>query len=268
VMNVSVAALFLAGCLPGIVMAVCLMGMVAIISSRKGYGAKQRFPGLKILLVNLLNGLPALLMPVIIMGGIMGGVFTPTRASAVAAIYGLMVGFVFYRTLKLKDLGPILRTTMRSTAMILFILAAARVFSWLITYTKLVDQATVLLLSLATSKAAYLLIVNLILLLAGMFLDMAFSIIVLAPLMAPAAYALGVDPIHFGLIVVFNLSIGLLSPPFGLILFAAAGITNIPLVRLSRALVWFLLAQVVSLFIITYIPFFSLYLPKIFGYIR
>jgi len=268
VMNVSVAALFLAGCLPGIVMAVCLMGMVAIISSRKGYGAKQRFPGLKILLVNLLNGLPALLMPVIIMGGIMGGVFTPTRASAVAAIYGLMVGFVFYRTLKLKDLGPILRTTMRSTAMILFILAAARVFSWLITYTKLVDQATVLLLSLATSKAAYLLIVNLILLLAGMFLDMAFSIIVLAPLMAPAAYALGVDPIHFGLIVVFNLSIGLLSPPFGLILFAAAGITNIPLARLSRALVWFLLAQVVSLFIITYIPFFSLYLPKIFGYIR
>ena len=149
-MNVSVAGLFLAGCLPGIVMAVCLMGMVAIISSRKGYGAKQRFPGLKILLVNFLNGLPALLMPVIIMGGIMGGVFTPTRASAVAAIYGLIVGFVFYRTLKLKDLGPILRTTIRSTAMILFILAAARVFSWLITYTKLVDQATVVVRLLAT----------------------------------------------------------------------------------------------------------------------
>jgi len=152
--------------------------------------------------------------------------------------------------------------------MILFILAAARAFSWVITYTKLVDQATGLLLGLATNKITLLFFINIVLLLAGMFLDMAFSIIVLAPLMAPAVYSLGVDPIHFGLIVVFNLSIGLLSPPFGLILFAACGITNIPLVRLSKALVWFLSAQIISLFIVTYIPFFSLYLPRIFGYVK
>ncbi|MBP1714543.1 MAG: hypothetical protein H6Q42_2746 [Deltaproteobacteria bacterium] len=268
VMNVSVAGLFIAGVIPGVVMALCLMVMVGIISSRRGYGIKQKFPGFLILARSLLDGIPALLMPVLIMGGILGGFFTPTQASAVAAIYGLVVGFAFYRTLTVRDIGPILRATIRSTAMILFILAAARAFSWVITYTKLVDQATALLLGLATNKYTLLFFINIALLLAGMFLDMAFSIIVLAPLMAPAVYSLGIDPIHFGLIVVFNLSIGLLSPPFGLILFAACGITNIPLVRLSRALVWFLSAQVVSLFIVTYIPFFSLYLPRIFGYVK
>ena len=107
-----------------------------------------------------------------------------------------------------------------------------------------------------------------IMLVAGMFLDMAFSIIVLAPLMVPAAFSLGVDPIHFGLVVIFNLSIGLLSPPFGLILFAACGITNLSLARVSRAVVWFLVAQMVSLAVITYVPFLSLYLPRLFGYIK
>jgi len=268
VMNVSVAGLFIAGVIPGVVMALCLMVMVGFIAARRGYGIKQKFPGFLVLAKSFLDGIPALLMPVLIMGGILGGFFTPTQASAVAAIYGLIMGFVFYKTLKVSDIGPILRATIRSTAMILFILAAARAFSWVITYTKLVDQATGLLLGLATNKITLLFFINIVLLLAGMFLDMAFSIIVLAPLMAPAVYSLGVDPIHFGLIVVFNLSIGLLSPPFGLILFAACGITNIPLVRLSKALVWFLSAQIVSLFIVTYIPFFSLYLPRIFGYVK
>jgi len=186
----------------------------------------------------------------------------------VACLYGLLVGFAFYRTLKLSDIVPILKTTVRSTAMILFVLAAARTFSWVITYTKLVDQTTVILMDLATSKVMLLLIANIIMLLAGMFLDMAFSIIVLAPLMVPAAIQLGVDPIHFGLIVIFNLSIGLLSPPFGLILFAACGITNLPMARVSKALIWFLISQVVSLGIITYVPFFSLYLPRVFGYVK
>ena len=268
VMNVSVAGLFIAGVIPGVVMALCLMVMVGFIAARRGYGIKQKFPGFLVLAKSFLDGIPALLMPVLIMGGILGGFFTPTQASAVAAIYGLIMGFVFYKTLKVSDIGPILRATIRSTAMILFILAAARAFSWVITYTKLVDQATGLLLGLATNKITLLFFINIVLLLAGMFLDMAFSIIVLAPLMAPAVYSLGVDPIHFGLIVVFNLSIGLLSPPIGLILFAACGITNIPFVRLSKALVWFLFAQIVSLFIVTYIPFFSLYLPRIFGYVK
>jgi TRAP-type transport system large permease protein len=180
----------------------------------------------------------------------------------------LVVGFVFYKTLKLSDIAPILKATVRSTAMILFILAAARAFSWVITYTKLVDQATVLFLGLASDKVTFLLLANLIMLAAGMILDMAFSIIVLAPLMAPAAFSLGIDPIHFGLVVIFNLSIGLLSPPFGLILFAACGVTDLPLARVSRAVGWFLLAQFISLALITYMPFLSLYLPRLCGYIK
>ena len=268
VMNVSVAGLFVAGILPGIVMALCLMIMAGLIAARRGLGVKRAFPGFVVLAVSFIQAIPALFMPVLIMGGILGGFFTPTQASVVAVLYGLAVGFLFYKTLKLSDIAPILKTTIRSTAMIIFILAAARVFSWLITYTKLVDHSTELLLSLATDKYTFLFIVNVILLLAGMFLDLAFSIIVLAPLMAPAAYSLGVDPIHFGLIVVFNLSIGLLSPPFGLLLYAACGITNLRVAQLSRALVWFLTAQVVSLFIITYVPFITLYLPQVFGYVK
>jgi tripartite ATP-independent transporter DctM subunit len=268
VMNCSVAALFLAGLLPGIVMALCMMVMVSIICAKKGFGEKKKFCGIKSLFICFIDGFFALVMPVVIMGGILGGFFTPTQASAVACIYGLIVGFLFYRTLKLSDIIPILKTTARSTAMILFVLAAARTFSWVITYTKLVDQTTILLLDLATSKVMFLIVTNLIMLLAGMFLDMAFSIIVLAPLMVPAAIKLGVDPIHFGLIVIFNLSIGLLSPPFGLILFAACGITDLPMARVSKAIIWFLVSQVVSLAIITYVPFFSLFLPRLFGYVH
>jgi C4-dicarboxylate transporter DctM subunit len=249
-------------------MALCLMVMVSIICARRGFGEKKKFCGVKNLFISFIDGFFALVMPFVIMGGILGGYFTPTQASAVACLYGLIIGFVFYRTLKLSDIVPILKTTARSTAMILFVLAAARTFSWVITYTKLVDQTTILLLDLATSKFAFLIVANIIMLLAGMFLDMAFSIIVLAPLMVPAAIKLGVDPIHFGLIVIFNLSIGLLSPPFGLILFAACGITNLSMARVSRELIWFLVAQMVSLGVITYVPFFSLYLPRLFGYVR
>lgn len=267
VLNISVAGLFLSGLLPGLVMALCLMVLIVIIASRRRYGTRRKFAGLKPLAWSFLRSIPALLMPLIIMGGILLGFFTPTQASVVACLYGLVIGCVFYRTIQIADIPSILRSTVGPTAMILFILACAKAFSWLITYTKLVDHTTLLLMSICGSKYMFLLVVNIVLILAGMFLDMGFSIIVLVPLMAPAAYSFGVHPLHFALIVVFNLSIGLLSPPFGLILFAACGITKIPVAALSRALVWFLLVEVVALFVITYVPFFSLTLPRFWGYI-
>lgn len=266
VLNISVAGLFLSGLLPGLVMALCLMILIVVIASRRRYGIRRPFAGVNALAVNFVRSIPALLMPVIIMGGILLGFFTPTQASVVACIYGLAIGLL-YRTIKISDIPSILRSTVGPTAMILFILACAKAFSWLITYTKLVDQTTVLLMSICGSKYMFLLVVNIVLILAGMFLDMGFSIIVLAPLMAPAAYSFGVHPLHFALIVVFNLSIGLLSPPFGLILFAACGITKLPVATLSRALLWFLVVEVVALFVITYVPFFSLSLPRLWGYI-
>jgi tripartite ATP-independent transporter DctM subunit len=268
VMNVSVAGLFLAGVVPGVIMGLCLMVIVWIISSKRSYGVKTPFPGFKKVLQSTINAIPALLMPIIILGGMLGGYFTATQASAIAAFYGLIIGFVFFRTLKFRDLGPILHFTVRTTAMILFILACAKTFSWLITYMKLIEHTTAILLSISSDKVILLLVMNIILLIAGMFLDMGFSIIVLTPLLAPAAYNLGIHPLHFGLIVCVNLSIGLLSPPFGLILFAACSITNISLARLSKALGWFLTAEVVALMIITYVPEFSLYIPSLFGYVK
>jgi tripartite ATP-independent transporter DctM subunit len=268
VMNISVAGLFLSGLLPGIVMAVFLMIFIGVIASRRQYGERRKFEGYKVLMVNFVRGIPALLMPVIIMGGILSGFFTPTQASVVACIYGLVLGVLFYRTIKVKDIGPILKSTVGPTAMILFILASAKAFSWVITYTRLVDYSTSFLISISANKYVFLLIVNIVMFFAGMFLDMGFSIIVMAPLMAPAAYALGVVPLHFGLIVIFNLSIGMLSPPFGLLLFAASGVSHVPVTRLSRAVGWFLLAEVLALLAITYVPFFSLSLPRLLGYIR
>jgi len=268
VMNVSVAGMFLGGFMPGILVGLCLMVIAWIISFRKGYGIMRSFPGFMALLAAMRDGVPALLMPVIIMGGILGGFFSPTQASAVAALYGLIVGFVFYRTLHLRDLRPILKSTVSATAMILFLLACAKSFSWLIAYTQLVKHVTNVFLSISTDKVVILLIMNLILLVAGMFLDMGFSIVVLAPLMAPVAYSLGVHPIHFGLIICVNLTIGLATPPLGLILFAACGIGKVTLTNLSKAIVPFLLAEVFALLLITYIPFFTLYFPKIFGYVK
>ncbi len=268
VMNVSVAGLFLGGVIPGLLVGLCLMVIAWIISSRREYGIMQPFPGIKALIIALREGVPALLMPVIIMGGILGGFFTPTQASAVAAFYGLIVGFVFYRTLKLRDLGPILKRTVSATAMILFLLACAKSFSWLITYTKLVEHVTDMFLAISTNKVIILLIMNLILFVAGMFLDLGFSVVVLAPLMAPVAYSLGVHPIHFGLIMCVNLTIGLATPPFGLILFAACGVGQVKLTNLSKAIVSFLIAEVFALMLITYIPFFTLFFPKLFGYVK
>ncbi|WP_116134235.1 TRAP transporter large permease [Tropicimonas sp. IMCC34043] len=266
VMNVSIAGLFLGGLLPGVLIAISLMVTAYIIAVRKGYGERTPFVGFHRLLVAVIRGVPALLLPVIIMGGILGGFFSPTQASAVAVMYGLFAGFVFYRTLKLKDIGPILRHTVQSTAMILFLLASAKCFSWLVSYYNLVEHVTLVFVMLTENKYVFLLLVNVLFLIIGMFLDMGFAIIVLGPLIAPIAYQYGVDPIHFGLITCTNLTIGLATPPFGLVLFAACGISTVTLGGLSRAIVPFVIAEIVVLLLVTYVPFFTMYFPRLFGF--
>jgi len=266
VMNVSIAGLFLGGMLPGILVGLSLMAAAYLVAVKKGYGERRPFIGIKNLLIAMFQGIPALLMPVIIMGGILGGFFSPTQASAVAVIYGLAVGFLFYKTLKLSDLAPVLKHTVKSTAMIMFLLACAKSFSWLVTYFNLVEDVARIFLTITTNKYLFLLIVNLILLLVGMFLDMAFAIIVLGPLIAPIAYKMGVAPIHFGLIMCANLTIGLATPPFGLVLFAVCGISKVTLTRVSIGILPFLTAEVAVLFLITYVPFITMYFPTLFGF--
>lgn len=266
VMNVSIAGLFLAGMLPGILVAVALMVTAYIVAVRKGFGERAPFVGVVNLAIAVIRGIPALLMPVIIMGGILGGFFSPTQASAVAVMYGLVIGFVFFRTLTLADMAPILKHTVQITAMIMFLLASAKSFSWLVSYYSLVDHVTVMFVSLTTDKFVFLLLVNILFLIIGMFLDMGFAIIVLAPLIAPIAYEYGVDPIHFALIATTNLTIGLATPPFGLVLFAVCGICNTSLSRVSLAILPFVAAEILVLMVITYVPFFTMYLPTLFGF--
>jgi tripartite ATP-independent transporter DctM subunit len=266
VMNVSIAGLFLGGMLPGILVGLALMAAAYLVAVKKGYGERRTFIGIRNLLIALFQGVPALLMPIIIMGGILGGFFSPTQASAVAVIYGLAVGFLFYRTLEPADLIPVLKHTVKSTAMIMFLLACAKSFSWLVTYFNLVEDVARIFLTITTNKYLFLLIVNVILLIVGMFLDMAFAIIVLGPLIAPIAYKMGVEPIHFGLIMCANLTIGLATPPFGLVLFAVCGISKVTLTRVSIGILPFLTAEVIVLFLITYVPFITMYFPKLFGF--
>lgn len=266
VMNVSIAGMFLAGMLPGVLVAIALIVTAYIVAVRKGYGERAPFVGFARLFIAILQGIPALLLPAIIMGGILFGFFSPTQASAVAVMYGLLIGFVFYRTLKLSDIAPILLHTVKATAMIMFLLACAKSFSWLVSYYNLVDEVTVMFVSLTENKYVFLLLVNILFLIIGMFLDMGFAIIVLGPLLAPVAYQYGVDPIHFALITCTNLTIGLASPPFGLVLFAACGISNVKLTRLSWAILPFVGAEILVLLLITYVPFFTMYFPRLFGY--
>lgn len=266
VMNVSIAGLFLGGMLPGILVGLALMAAAYLVAVKKGYGERRPFIGIRNLCIAMFQGVPALLLPIIIMGGILGGFFSPTQASAVAALYGLAVGFLFYKTLKLKDIGPILKHTVKSTAMIMFLLACAKSFSWLITYAMLVEHVADIFLTITTNKYLFLLMVNVILLVVGMFLDMAFAIIVLGPLMAPIAYKMGVDPIHFGLIMCANLTVGLATPPFGLVLFAICGISKVTLTQVSIAILPFLAAEIVVIFLITYFPFITMFFPRLFGF--
>jgi len=266
VMNVSIAGLFLGGVLPGILVAISLMVTAYIIAVRRGFGERAPFAGFVNLGLAIVRGVPALLLPVIIMGGILGGFFSPTQASAVAVMYGLVIGFVFYRTLSLSDIVPILKHTVQATAMIMFLLACAKSFSWLVSYFDLVEAVTLLFVSITENKYVFLLLLNILFLVIGMFLDMGFAIIVLGPLMAPIAYSYGVDPIHFGLITCMNLTIGLATPPFGLVLFAAMGVSKVPLARLSWAILPFVAAEIVVLLLVTYLPFLTMFLPRLFGY--
>ncbi|MEP3332345.1 TRAP transporter large permease [Sedimentitalea sp.] len=266
VMNVSIAGLFLAGILPGILVAIFLMGTAYIVAVRRGFGERAPFVGIVNLLAAVVRSIPALLLPAIIMGGILGGFFSPTQASAVAVMYGLAIGFLFYRTLSWRDIAPILKHTVQATAMIMFLLACAKSFSWLVSYYNLVESATLAFVALTENKYVFLLLINILFLILGMVLDMGFAIIVLGPLIAPIAYTYGVDPIHFGLITCVNLTIGLVTPPFGLVLFAACGVSRVKLMPLSKAIMPFVAAEMVVLLLITYVPFFTMYLPRLFGY--
>ncbi|MFN4030712.1 MAG: TRAP transporter large permease [Acidovorax temperans] len=255
--EVSIGELFIAGFGPGILISLALMAFVWVYCKIKGWGKNDGDGRLSFGKATLQAGW-ALLMPVIILGGIYGGVFTPTEASAVAVFYALVVGVVIYREIKIKDLYAILRKSAISSAVIMFIIANAGLFAFLITRAGVPDAIGRWLEAVLQSPTMFLLGVNAALFIIGMFIETSAAIIVLAPILAPVAMHFGVDPVHFGLIMVVNLAMGMITPPFGVNLFAACTVARISLDRIVGHLLPFVGVILVCLLIITYVPSLSL----------
>ncbi|MBI4734669.1 MAG: TRAP transporter large permease [candidate division NC10 bacterium] len=264
--GVSIAGLFLAGVIPGILMGLGMMAIAYVIARRRGYPVRPRLPSWHAFLVRLWQVIPALLMPVIIVGGILGGVFTPTEAAAVAVAYALLVGFLVTRELKWRDIPPALVRSAVTTSVVFMLIATANIVSWLLTTQQVPRLLGGFLRATAPSPWLFLLLVNVFLLIVGCLMDLSAAMIMFVPILAPIAMSYGVQPLHFGFVVVLNLVIGLLTPPVGVCLFVAGGIARISMERLVRAVWPFLLWQIVVLVLVTYIPALSMLIPRLFGY--
>jgi C4-dicarboxylate transporter, DctM subunit len=257
--EVSIGELFIAGFGPGLLIGVALMAFVIIWARVKGYG-KNDHVGKLTVVAAVKQAWLALLMPVIILGGIYGGVFTPTEASVVAVFYAFILGVFIYRETTLRDLGNILRKSVLSSAVIMFIIANAGLFSFMITRAGVPEAIGAFLAQNLSSPAYFLLGVNAALFIIGMFIETSAAIIVLAPILVPVAISFGVDPVHFGMIMIVNLALGMVTPPFGVNLFAACTVARISLDQIVSRLVPFVLVVLACLMVITYVPSISLYL--------
>ena len=255
--EVSIGELFISGFGPGLLIGGALMLFVIVYARWKGYGQNDR-EGRLPFLVAFRHAWLALMMPVIILGGIYGGIFTPTEASVVAVFYALVVGVGIYRETKVSDLPRVLRRSVISSTVIMFIIANAGVFSYLITRAGIPDQIGKFLVEWLQSPMLFLLGVNAALFIVGMFIETSASIIVLAPILAPVAVHFGIDPVHFGVIMVVNLALGMITPPFGVNLFAACTVARVSLDQIIAKLIPFVLVIVGCLLIITYVPTLSI----------
>ena len=262
--GVSIGALFMGGILPGILVGGSLMLVAWMIARKRGYKGDEKASGAKIW-ATFKDAILALLMPVIILGGIYGGVFTPTEAAVVAVAYGFIIGFFVYRELTLSKLKDILVNTSVGTATIMFIIATSSVFSWILTAQRVPQAVAEAILSISTNPIVILTLINLLLLFIGTFMETVASIIILVPVLLPVVTQIGVDPLHFGIIIVVNLAIGMVTPPLGVCLFVGCGISGITLESISKAVWPFILSMIVAVLLLTYIPWISIILPRLAG---
>ncbi|HET8725908.1 MAG TPA: TRAP transporter large permease [Alphaproteobacteria bacterium] len=261
--EVSIGELFIAGIGPGLLIGAALTLYVYVTCKLNGWGREDGDDRLPLWTATRRAAL-ALLMPVIIIGGIYQGVFTPTEAGVIAVFYALVVGMVFYRTITWSDLGRVLNKSVISSSIIMLIIAAAGLFSFLITRAGVPAAAGAWLSGVIDSGWQFLMVVNLFLFVVGMFIETSAAIIVLAPILAPVAMHFGVDPVHFGLIMVVNLAMGMVTPPFGVNLFAACQVAGIGLERVVPRLIPFVLVIGMCLMVITYVPGISLFFRNFF----
>jgi tripartite ATP-independent transporter DctM subunit len=269
VLAISIGGLFAAGMIPGILIGFSLMIVNHIISLKRGYGAYNKFPGIRKAAFVFLKGTPALLAPLILLGGILSGIFTPTEAGAVAVSYCLILGFVLYRSLSLKDLLTSMVSSGKVTASALFIVATAVVFSRILAYYKVPEAILNLLLTISANKIVALLIINCFLIVMGMVMDAIANMIILGPILMPVCVTgLGMDPLQFGVMLVVNLLVGLITPPLGMCLFIASPIAKAEYEKVALAVTPFLVAELCVLLIVIFIPDSTLYMPKLLGFAR
>lgn len=255
--NTSIGQLFIAGIGPGLLIGGALLVFLYVFCKLRGYGLQDREDRSEFL-VAFRRAWAAMLMPVVVIGGIYGGVFTPTEAAAVAVFYALVVGGLVYRELTLADLGPILRQSVLSTAAVMLIIAAAALFSFLISRSGLPREVAGWVTAVFDSPWTFLLAVNILLLAVGMFIETGAAILVLAPILTPIAIQFGIHPVHFGLVMVVNLALGMITPPLGVNLFAACAVAKISIDQMLPHLVRFVLVVLTCLMAITYMPWISM----------
>ena len=261
--GLSVGKMFLAGALPGLLLGAGMMATVYVLSRRRGY-PKGKWLGFGEVLRSSRAAFWALLMTALILYGIVGGVFTPTEASIVAALYAFVVGLFVYKGFRLRDLpGIVLESAIGSGALILLV-GLANVFGWILTSERIPQSIAAAMLALTTNKYLILLLVNALLLVVGTFMETIAALIILFPPLLNVAVAVGIDPIHFAIVVVLNLMIGLTTPPVGVCLFVAANIAKAPLSAVARAVVPFLLCNLFVLLLVSFVPWISLWLPSLY----
>lgn len=263
--GVSIAALFIAGYVPGILLGLGLMAVAGVIAARKRYPVAGR-PRWREGVRTFLRAVPSLLLIVIVMGGIIAGIFTATEASAVAVLYSLLLAVGVYREVSLGDLPGILLKSAETTAIVMLLIATSTALSWILSYENIPQDLTAFLLSLTESRVLILLFLNLMLLAVGTFMDITPAVLIFTPIFLPVAQQLGISPLHFGIMMVLNLCIGLCTPPVGSILFVGCGIGRTAVQQTSRALLPFYAVMVLVLFLVVYLPWLSEGLPQAMGY--
>jgi tripartite ATP-independent transporter DctM subunit len=264
--GLSIGGLFAAGIIPGLMLGFTMMGLSYFMAIRYNYPRETEHFGMRRIGREFLSAGPALLAPLIILGGILGGVFTATEAAAVAVLYAFFLGMVIYRELSLRKLTDIFIQSGTTTAVLLLIIGMANIFAWVLTAEQIPTRIAQVMLAITDNRYLILLFINVLLLFIGMFLEGGAAIIILAPTLLAVAKAVGIIPLHFGLVMVLNIVVGLLTPPLGVCLFVVSGVTGLDLSLIIRSVLPFLAVELAVLMLVTYLPSFILFIPNLLGY--
>lgn len=262
----SIAALFMAGYIPGILWGLACMGVVLVMARRRGYRSTERTSAGEKWKVTI-QAVPCLLMIVIVIGGIIGGVFTATEGAVVAVVYSLILSLLFYRSIRIRDLLKIFQDSAEMTGIIIFLIGVSSIMSWVMAFTGLPSAISGAMLGISNNRYVILIIINILLLIVGTFMDMTPACLIFTPIFLPICREIGMHPVHFGIMMIFNLCIGTITPPVGTTLFVGVKVGNTRIEEVIRPLLWYFAAIFAVLLLVTYLPALSMTLPEWLGYV-